>query len=369
MKILYVTTIGITMRFFDRFVKCLLENGHTVDLACNENDGQQVPACFREWGCTVYPLSCIRSPLHRGNIKAIKEIKKLVKDQQYDIVHCHTPIAAACTRIACRKARKYGTKVFYTAHGLHFYHGAPLKNWLIYYPVEKLCAHFTDVLITINQEDYSRAKRKLKAKSVEYVPGVGIDVDHFANAISDRIAKRKELGIPVDAFLLLSVGELNENKNHQVILRAMAKLQHPRIHYAIAGIGDRKEQLLVLADKLGLSNHVHLLGYRKDVSELCRASDVFCFPSFREGLGLGAIEAMASGLPLVTSNVHGINDYSRDGLTGYRCAPNDVDGFAAGIKCLMESSDLRIAMGEYNQKTARKYDVQCINQKMISLYH
>ena len=154
MKILYVTTIGNTMGFFTSIVEELLKAEHTVDVATNLNIGK-LPDCYREWGCKIYPISCTRSPFNKGTIAAIKEIRKIVREGDYDIVHCHTPIAAMCTRLACRKLRKNGLKVFYTAHGFHFYKGAPLKNWLLYYPIECLCAHWTDTLITINREDHA----------------------------------------------------------------------------------------------------------------------------------------------------------------------------------------------------------------------
>ncbi len=280
MRILYVTTVGLTMGFFKSFIRDLIAQGHTVDIACNETDFPVDPF-YKNMRCTVYPLSCSRSPLKTDNLRAIREIRDLVSANRYDIVHCHTPVAAACTRIACRKARKAGTKVIYTAHGFHFYKGAPRKNWLIYYPVEKLCARLTDTLITINQEDYALAQKKLHAKRVAYVPGVGIDVAAFADATVDRTAKRTEIGVPADAFLLLSVGELNENKNHATVVRAVAAADSANVHYAIAGRGEQHQALLDLADSLGISDQIHLLGYRQDVAELYKTADVFVHPSFR----------------------------------------------------------------------------------------
>ena len=368
MKILYVTTIGATMGFFKDFVKVLLAAGHTVDIAANETS-RSVPENYREWGCRVFPLPCSRSPLSKGNLTAIKAIRRIVTENGYDLVHCHTPIAAACTRLACRKLRKKkGLKVFYTAHGFHFYKGAPLKNWLIYYPVEKFCARFTDKLITINSEDFALAQRKMKAKEVLYVPGVGVDLTRFQNLTVDKAAKRRELGIPEDATLLLSVGEVNQNKNHQVIVRAMAKLRRDDLHYIIAGVGPMSDELHRLAEELGISDRLHLLGYRKDVPELCYAADIFCFPSCREGLGLAAIEGMACGLPIITSNKHGINDYSVDGVTGYKCEPTDVDGFAQAIERLANNPVLRESMGQGNIERAQKYRVQTINSQMHDIY-
>lgn len=185
MRFLYVTTIGSTMSFFISLIEELIKQGHNVDIAANEAI-KAVPKRYEEIGCRLYHISCSRSPADIHNIQAVREISNLIKKNKYDIVHCHTPIAGAIAYIACRKFRKDGLRVIYTAHGFHFYNGAPLKNWLLYYPIEKFCSRYTDVLITINHEDYERAKKKMKAKRVEYVPGVGIDVDKFADA---RIGK------------------------------------------------------------------------------------------------------------------------------------------------------------------------------------
>ena len=367
MKILYITTVGGTMVFFRSFVQELINQGHTVDIASSQTE--KVPECYRDWNCKIYPISCSRSPLNKGNLTAIKQIRKLVTENHYDIVHCHTPIAAACTRMACRGVRKQGTKVFYTAHGFHFYKGAPLKNWLLYYPVEKLCAHWTDLLITINQEDYARARKKLKAKKVAYVPGVGFDVAKFADTQVDRTAKRQEIGIPEDAFLLLSVGELNENKNHQVVIRAVAQLGNPNIHYAIAGKGGWDVKLAALAKELGVVEQFHLLGYRSDVAELYRAADVCCFPSIREGLGLAALEGLSSGKPIIASKNRGAYEYVREGENGFFCGYDDVKAFAESIDKLCSNGELMEKMQKEASKEISKFDVRTINQVMHQLYN
>lgn len=367
MKILYVTTIGMTMTFFKELIRDLLDQGHTVDIMCNESDFP-VPDCYREWGCAVYHHDCARSPLSPGNLKAVSQIRELVRKNQYDAVHCHTPVAAMCTRLACIGARKQGAKVFYTAHGFHFFKGAPLQNWLLYYPVEKICSYFTDVLITINREDYYLAQKKMKAGRIEYVPGVGVDVERFRNTQVDRKQKRAQLGIPEDATLLLSVGELNRNKNQQVIIRALAQLKNPAIHYAVVGIGDQADALRNLAKELGVAKQVHLLGYRQDVAELCHTADIFCFPSQREGLGLAAMEAMSCGLPLLTSNVHGINDYSEDGVTGFKYHPMDYNGFAAGILKILSDDQLRLQMGKQNSVRVEQFAIEKSIEKLYAIY-
>lgn len=367
MKILYVTTVGITMGFFKSYVRLLLDEGHTVDIATSEID-YKVPDCYREWGCTVHPIPTSRSILSPGNLVAIKQIKRIVEENRYDIVHCHTPIAAMCTRLACRKARKHGTRVFYTAHGFHFFKGAPLKNWLFFYPVEKFCARYTDVLVTINQEDYNRAKRKFRAKQVAYIPGVGINVGKFANAQVDRAEKRAEIGVPTDATLLLSVGELNENKNHEVVLRAMASLDAAELHYAIAGRGERMDYLNRLAADLGVAERLHTLGFRTDIAELYKAADVCVLPSRREGLAVAALEGMAAGLPLIVSDHRGVRDYATDGTNALICPIDDVDATAEAIERLLADPTLRASMGAENSRIILNYDEKVINRMMLDAY-
>ena len=368
-KILYVTSLGITMDFFCALIRELLDRGYSVDVATNEMGGEApVLSCYREWGCRVFPLSCSRSPTDPGNLKAIRQLRELVQRENYDQVHCHTPKAAACTRAACRGLRKTGLKVFYTAHGFHFYTGAPLKNWLIYYPVEWLCAHWTDTLITINREDYARARRHLHAGRVAYVPGVGIDVERFAGAKVDRAAKRRELGVPEDAVLLLSVGELNENKNHAVVLHALARLNDERIHYRIAGCGALANELEKLAAELGLSDRVRLLGQRSDMEELYKSADVFVFPSMREGLPVALMEAMAAGLPVVGSRIRGCEDLLADSDNLLIDRPGDAAAFAEAIKALANDPARRKAIGKNNPARLLPFGQEKILEQMEQLY-
>lgn len=369
MRILYVTTISLTMNtFFKPHIKMLVEEGHQVDIACND-DGLPLDKLYDELGCVFHWVDFSRSPLSADNVRAYGQLKDVVTSGNYDIVHCHTPNASVITRLVCRSLRKKnGLKVFYTAHGFHFYKGAPFLNWLVFYPVEKFCSRFTDKLITINKEDFTRAREKFHAGEVHYVPGVGIDLSRFENVQVDRAAKRREIGVPEDAFLLLSVGELNENKNHQIIIRAMAKLRDRNVHYAIAGVGEKKDELLRLANELGVADQVHLLGYRRDIPELNHSVDVFCFPSRREGLGLSSVEAMACGLPLVTSNVHGINDYSDNGVTGYKCDPDDADNFAKSILLIKEDRSLYKKIEEYNKVLAQRFRVDRIIAELRRIY-
>ena len=268
--------------------------------------------------------------------------------------------------MACKKLRKTGVKVFYTAHGFHFYKGAPLKNWLIFYPIEKFCSRFTDTLITINSEDYELAKKKMKAKCIEYVPGVGVDVDKFKNAVVDKAAKRRELGIPENAFLLLSVGELNENKNHQIVIHELVQLRNSNIHYLIAGEGPLHDDLIKLSEDLDVKQQVHVVGFRNDVEQLYKTADVNVFPSIREGFGLAAIEGMAAGLPLICSDNRGTREFAEDGVNAIVC--KTIDDYKDAISRLCADQNVILKLKENGIIRAQQFSTDYINQLMLKVY-
>lgn len=366
MKILYVTTISLTMNsFFKPHIEMLVSEGHQVDIACNDCD-LPLDALYEQLGCRSYRIDFSRSPLSPGNVRAFGQLKEIIEKGRYDIVHCHTPNAAMITRLVCRRYRKkYGLKVFYTAHGFHFYKGAPRLNWMVYYPIEKFCSRFTDKLITINREDHNLARSKFHAREVHYVPGVGIDLSKFDSIKVDPKAKRREIGVPEDAFLLFSVGELNKNKNHQIIVKALAKLNRPHVHYAIAGRGDQHDELLKLAEELGIAQKVHLLGYRTDIPELNCAADVFCFPSYREGLSVSLMEAMACGLPGVCSSIRGNVDLI-DPKGGYLFAPDALDTCMEALASAIDENNHD--MGTYNRNRITDFGNTAVLKHMRRIY-
>ncbi len=355
----------------------LQDMGLYVHVACNFKKGStcstekiiELIKKLDERNIVCHPIDFSRNIMHISeNYRAYQQTVKIIGEHNFSLVHCHSPIGGLITRFACRHARLRGTKVLYTAHGFHFYKGAPLKNWLMYYPIEKFCSHFTDMLITINREDYDFACRKMNAKRIEYVPGVGINTENFRNTTGNRTEKRGSLGIPEDAFLMISVGELNLNKNHQAVLRAMSLLNEPAIHYAIAGIGDQREPLRSLAEKLGLSDRVHLLGYRNDIAELYHAADLFVFPSFREGLPVALMEAMASGLPCVVSKIRGNTDLIQEAKGGFLCETMDVAAYAEKLNCLARNPELREKMGRNNLIAIRKFSIETVTEEIRKIY-
>ena len=345
------------------------EHGWETAVAAR-NDYDNPADCHIPYCDHYYDIPFERSPFKSGNIKAYKELKKVIDEGHYDIVHCHTPVGAALTRLAAEDARKKGTKVFYTAHGFHFYDGAPLVNWLTYYPVEKYLARKTDVLITINKEDYNRAK-KFKAGKVVYVSGVGIDLSKFKSKPYIRGQKRQELGFKEDDFLLLSVGELIERKNHRVVLEALAKLKkepiYDHLYYLICGIGVLEDELKKLADDLGISDHVKFLGYRRDISDICNAVDVFVFVSYQEGLPVALMEAMASGLPVICSKIRGNTDLVDDGDNGVFVV-NNPDDVAMKIKKLGSIDQFRRTLADSAENSIKKFDLNEVEKQMAHIY-
>ncbi|RKQ34282.1 glycosyltransferase family 4 protein [Oceanobacillus halophilus] len=364
MKILYVTTISNTMGFFTDHINMLLDQGHTVDMACNMV--KPINSELIRRGCKVYNLEFQRSPLRKENYSAYRKLKKLIHDEKYDLVHTHTPIASFCARLACRNMDN--VKMIYTAHGFHFFKGAPLKNWLLYYPSERWMAKYTNVIITINKEDYERANSSFKAKSVKYVPGVGIETKRFSEVNVDKTIKRRDLGVPDGAYIMLSLGELNRNKNHETVIKAVAKLNNPNYYYLICGQGPYENQLKELIEELGLKEQVKLLGYRNDIAEICKVSDVFIFPSFREGLSVALMEAMASGLSVICSDIRGNRDLIINDKGGYLVNPNDVDGFAMYIDKILKSPMLRDEFSFFNQNRIKKFDKNNVLKNISNIY-
>ena len=366
-KVLITATVQSHIcQFHKPLADVLHKNGYEVHIAAKNNLAEKNGLSL-DFADKIYDVPFSRSPKSPSNIKAYNQLKKIIDENKYDVIHCNTPVGGFVTRMAAKHARKKGTKVIYTAHGFHFYKGAPKKNWLIYYTLEKLIEKNTDALITINSDDYKLAKKRFNIPKTYWMHGVGINFNRIECNL-DKEAVRAELGLQNDDFVLLSVGELNKNKNNIAILRAISKLDNKKIKYLIAGNGPLREFLEAEIKSLGLSEQIKFLGYTRNIGQYHKAADAFCLVSHREGLGLAAIEAMYSGLPLVTSDIRGINDYSVDGVTGFKSAPNDIDGFAKKIKKLMESPDLRVQMAENNKRESLIYSDSEAEKELEKIY-
>lgn len=359
-------------------IRLMKEMGYEVDVAtnflkgstCNEEKIAALKQILQGMNVRCFQIDFSRNVLNIGeNIKAYKQTKKIIDANNYALIHSHSPIGGFLSRIAVRGARKRGTRMIYTAHGFHFFKGAPLMNWLIFYPIEKICSRWTDVLVTITCEDYLLAQKKMYAKKLVYVPGVGINTRSFAPEKEDsaiNAIKREELGIATTDCVMLSVGELNKNKNHEIVLRAMAQLCRNDLHYVIAGRGVLKEHLEQLAQELGISSQLHLLGFRTDVKDLFKMADFFAHPSYREGLSVAVMEAMANGLPVICSEIRGNTDLI-DNKGGYLFNPSSQEATYNALKHIIECAD-RDSMGEYNLNKSRGLDVESVLKTMKEIY-
>lgn len=345
-----------------------------IDVAANFSNGsitsqKRVDAYKEELknrSINVYNIPIPRSIFKiKDIIRAYRQVKEMANERHYRIVHCHSPIGGVLARLACRNARKNGTKVIYTAHGFHFFNGASLVNWLIFYPIERLCSHFTDVLITINQEDYSRAKA-WHTCDVKYVPGIGVHTEEFRKESVDRVALRNELGIKDSDFVFLSVGQLSVRKNHEVVIRALAKINNPKVKYLLVGFGELEDKLKLLAKDLNIADRVIFAGYRGDVRKILHVVDAFAFPSLQEGLPVSLMEAMSVGLPIVCSAVRGNVDLVVNGKGGYVYGCHDVDGFAEGMSEIVAGKGYE--MGRHNISVMEKFDIKAVNKIMTELY-
>ena len=368
-KVLFVATVvRLHLNLFHLpYLRWFHEQGWQVDVAAN-NDFENPEDCVIPCCDHHYVIPFERSPFKKENLEAYRQLKALLDREHYDIIHCHTPMGGVLTRLAARSARNRGTKVLYTAHGFHFYDGAPLVNWLLYYPVERLLSQRTDLLLTMNGEDYRRAK-SFYAKRTEMVNGVGIDLSRFAEASADQKAQvRRELGLQESDTFAFTVGNVIPRKNQAVLIRAVKELNNPSFHLFIAGDGPLEDALKELSRELGVEKQVHLLGFRRDVYRLSSAADIFLFSSRQEGLSVSVMEAMACGLPIVASSIRGNTDLIDSGKGGFLVSPNDAVGFADGIRSILSNPVCREQMKAHNLKKIRNYSSEAVLKQMAQLY-
>lgn len=374
-KVLMVATLPLMIGQFNLSnINILQKMGYKVNIAANFRDTNVWPIerikKFKN-EMKLIDVDCLQVDFSRNvfdikrHFNSLNQLKQLIHNDEYVFIHTHTPIASAIARIIAHIEK---TKIIYTAHGFHFYKGSPLKNWLMFYPVEWVLSFWTDILITINTEDYKRAKKHFHARKILYIPGVGVDTEKYAACNIHRNEKRAKMGINEHNFVLFSVGELQKRKNQKVVIDALHKLNNPDIIYLIAGRGELEEDYQKLIHNYKLEKNIKLLGYRTDIDILCKISDCFVHPSVREGFGIAPMEAMAAGLPLIASGINGIRDYMENGKTGYSVNPYLVDEMVNAIEKMYENVDFRKKCGAYNLKKAKQFDIHIIDEIMQRAY-
>lgn len=339
----------------------LMQDGHDVECACSKTGFFYDD--LQSSGLVLHQVPFTRNPFSLQNLKSFCKLNRLIQEQSYDAVFCHEPVGGAMGRIV---SCFHKLTVVYMAHGFHFYKQAPFINKLLYKPIEWMLSWKTNVLITINEEDY-RASLNMHAKKNILLNGIGVDCERFNKFESRYLQNKLKRQNQPNPLILLSVGELIERKNHQVIIETIHKMNNTNIIYFIAGDGDLRNRLLDLVKTYNLEKQVYLLGYCKNISELCNSCDVFVLPSFQEGLSLALMEAMACGKPVIASDIRGNTDLiKKDG--GFLVKVDDVIGYEKSIRVLYENSSLRIQMGEYNRKMICKYDIGIIKEEISNIF-
>ena len=354
-KVLFTSTVDShILQFHLPFLKLFKEKGYEVHVATNGNE--EIPYCD-----VKHVVSFERSPFKLNNLKAIKQLRKIIKDEKFDMIHTHTPMGSVVTRLAAKKYRKkYHTRVIYTAHGLHFFKGAPFKNWLLFYPVEKHLSKITDTLILINQEDYNLCKRKFKkCKDIQYVPGVGIDEKKFDFKMTkkEKNELRKSLGLKENDFVMIYPAELSKRKRQIWLIDTIKELlnKHNNIHLLLPGKDSLKGECQKKVKELNLEKQIHFLGYRKDIPKLLLISDLSISSANQEGLPVNIMEAMYVGLPIVATDCRGNRDLVEDRVNGYLVDLNDQNRFSTCVENIYLSNENSNKYGEKSNYIIKKY--------------
>lgn len=369
-KILLTATVQSHIAQFHKpLINMLKKRGYLIHVAARDNLVEKNGLLLNEPD-KIFNIPFDRSPISKNNIIAYKQLKKIINYNSYDIIHCNTPMGGIITRLAAKKERLKGTKVFYTVHGFHFYKGSPKKNWIIYYPIEKLFARYTDKLITITKEDYKLANNNFKTK-IFHTHGVGVNSQEFKPYSKDKILKLKEsLGYSQDDFILICVGELNKNKNQSIIIRAVAELvkEVPNIKLLLAGNGPMEDELKILSKQLYADKFINFIGYTNELSKYINISDIVISASYREGLPLNIMEGMLCEKPVIASNNRGHNELIQEGRNGFLFNPNDHKELKYHIINIFNNPKLYFKLGLNGSKDMNLYTDESVLEELTKVY-
>ena len=358
------TTDNMIWQFLIPHIHHLQALGNTVECVCART-GFWFEELETKYNLTMHEIDFARNPITPKNLKSYKSLVKLQKECNFDLVYCQQPVGGLMGRLI---GKKFKIPVIYTAHGFHFYNGCPLKNKLIYKTVEKWLSKYTDALITINDEDYQNAL-KFKAKSVYKINGIGIDLKKFSpEKAMSKAEARKMLGLKSDDFVVLSIGELNENKNTYRLLESIKNIDNEKIKYVICGQGPLKEKYENYIKANSLEGRVFMLGFRKDIPDIVSASDLYIMPSYREGLGMATLESMSFGLPAIVSDTRGCRDLVGDNEGGILCNPNETEDFTNGILKLYADKQFYAECSKRNKEHVKQFDVKYVKKQLEEIY-
>lgn len=356
--------------FFIKFLipqlKYFYENGYEVHVAA-KSENINIPYCHKK-----FDIDFARGFNIKQNIHSYKQMKEVFKSEHYDIVSCHTPFGGGITRLAFKNSKVKNTRVVYMNHGFHFYKGAPLLNWLLFYPAEKYLSKFTHEVITINLEDYEIAKKKFKC-DVSYVAGVGLDplkFDFFMND-QERIEYKKSLGLKKNDFVMMYPAEINKNKRQEWLVDSLKEVfyENSNFHLLLPGNDMTNGSLTKMLIDLKLENQVHLLGFRKDIPKLLRITDLSVSTSNREGLPVNIMEAVYCGIPVVATACRGNRDLIKNGKNGYIVAMDDKKDFSNKVLKVSQMSKTKInEIKKKDEQIITEYLLDNVLESIVNIY-
>ncbi len=379
MRILHICAIPMTAEVLLKpQLQYLLDRKLVVGIACSS--GQELAKLQRN-GFKIHPVEIDRKISPLANFKSILQLVKLIKDNQYDLVHVHTPIAAVLGRIAAKIA---GVKaIVYTSHGLPFHDLSSPFEYNFYSIVEKLTASITDLILSQNREDITTATKigMCPPEKLGYL-GNGIDINRFRRSrlnLAHQSNLRKSFAIPDSADLIIgTIARLTRKKGTGYLIEATAKLitEFPNLHVVIIG-GELstdpepfQTELWERIHSLGIEKHITFTGERQDIPELLGLLDIFTLPTYtHEGLPRCILEAMAMELPVIATNIRGCREAVLDAQTGLIVPPKDTDSLAQALRKLMSNPELRNTYGQAGrQRVEAEYNEDFVFERLTQYY-
>ena len=371
-KALILAPMGSVHRRFNKAnIEALHALGYEVELCANFENGEGAEIQNQKYvdECAVNGIKTHSIPFARhsliGSLKCLPLLKELLKREQYDIVHAHTETGGLLLKLT--QGVKGKSKFFYTPHGMSFWKGSGLKSQLVYKPLERWICSVMDMNLGMNVEEVENLMRWNKLTTC-YVHGIGLNVARMQSPTRSKDDVRKEFGLSESDKLVASIGELDDNKNHITVIRALAKLSRKDFKYVGCGVGPNRDMLLAESVNLGLKEYTILAGYRSDISDILNAADIFVFPSYHEGMPVSALEAMACGLPVICSEIRGNVDIIHEGDNGYLFEPSDVDTLSQKLAYLMDNTSMRNTMGQKNREIVKAFSLEAVVKELKRIY-
>ena len=362
---------SVHRRFNQANIAALQSLGLQVELCANFENGNGPEIHNQSFveECEIRGIKTRSIPFARhsltGSLKCLSQLKELLSREQYDLVHTHTETGGLLLKLAYSEKGK--SKFIFTPHGMSFWKGSSLKSQLVYRPLERWICSAMDMNLGMNMEEVENLEQWNK-RTAHYVHGVGLNVARMQNPSRSREQMREEFGLAESDKFIASIGELDDNKNHITVIKALAILGRKDFKYVVCGVGPNKDMLLAEAECTGLKENVILAGYRSDIPDVLNAADIFVFPSFHEGMPVSALEAMACSLPVVCSAIRGNVDVVKDGDNGYLFKPSDVDTLSRQIALLMDNEALRQQMGAKNKEIVREFSLEAVTEELKAIY-